>query len=140
MALPGNQNQIVPTFTGMSAGTETIVRNILNHASGVITGMILIWLATHGFSEKAAMAMGFSMSEVIGGLVASILTGGVSILWGLWQQRRGERALVNNTMMVAATGQVPELIARKASPEQIEAVNQSRLASIAPVPPAPPTK
>lgn len=129
---------IVPTFTGMPLATEAAVRNILNHAAGVITGMILLWLGLHGFNEKAAATLGFSLSELIGGLVASVLTGAATIAWGALQAKRSEKSLVNNTVAAALTGIVPVAIMAKASEVQAQAVSDSSTASVAAVPPLPP--
>lgn len=134
------KTQIVATFTGMPVGAETLVRNSLNHISGVATGMILIWLSQHGFSEHAANAIGFSISEIVGALVASIIGGGASILWGWWQAHRTKLQLVNNTVAAALTGVVPIAIAKEATETQAAAIDASPTATIAPIPPAPPVK
>lgn len=129
---------IVPTFTGMSLATETAIRNVLNHAAGVITGMILLWLGTHGFSEHAAQLLGLSLTDLIGGLVASVLTGGATIFWGWLQSKRSEKSLVNNTVAAALTGVVPVAIMAKASEAQAQAVSDSPTATVADIVPLPP--
>lgn len=130
--------QAIPTFTGMPVGAETVLRNSLNHFSGVITGIILIWLSKNGFNEHAANALGFSLSEVIGGLVASVLTGGATIAWGWWQSHRTQLSLVNNTIAAALTGVVPLAIASKATLRQAAAIDQSEIATVGAIVPLPP--
>ena len=108
-------DKVIPTFSGMSVGAETIVRNILIKLSGAVTGIILFQLAKYGMTEQAGAALGVSFSMLISELVASVLFGVAAIAWGWWQARRSSLAVINNTIRAAITGKVPDAIYRKAS-------------------------
>lgn len=76
-------------------------------------------------------------------LIAQVFVGvavtGIATKLGFSAQQKSELTVVANTIEAAASGQVPEAIAAKATPNQVTRMEQSpaTIVAVAPLPPAP---
>lgn len=120
----------VPTVTGNPA-TDTIIRNAIIGMSGAAAGVIVTWLNSHGFNDP-------NLSLMISGAIAAVLSMLAATIWGWWSTLQSQKAIVNNTVHAALTGEVPVSVMAKATIAQAVAVDQSPRATVVLKPAGPP--
>jgi hypothetical protein len=105
---------IVPSITG-NPMLDTALRNGIITASAALAAIIVTWLNSKGFSDP-------NLTLLVSGAIASVLTAIAAIAWGIWQTRKSQQAIVNNTVHAALTGEVSAAIVAQATPEQAKAI------------------
>lgn len=128
MSNPGNNNapSMIPTITGNPA-IDTLLRNAIISLAAGLTGILVTWLNSHGIKDP-------NLTVVLSGAIVSALVAVAGIVWGIWQTRQSQQAIVNNTIHAALTGEVSQAVAAKATVEQATAIEASPVASVAPAP------
>lgn len=113
---------LVPTVTG-NATVDTALRNLTITLSAAVTAMIMTFLNQHGFNDP-------NLTLLISGAVASTITAIAAIAWGIWSTRQSQKAIINNTVHAALTGEVSAAIISKATPAQAQAIDAAPNATV----------
>jgi len=124
--------KILPSITG-NAMVDTAIRYGAATIGAGIVAWAASWAAQHGFKIPDKDTLAIYTQIASGGVVM-----GGAILWGLVSTKKSEATVVANAVQSAATGQVPEAIAAKATLQQLRAVNAAPNATVAPIAPAKP--
>lgn len=128
------QNKILPSFFA-SAKTDTVLRYTAGAIGGAIIGWGAGWAKTRGWYVPGQDVLNLA-AQGIGGLVVVAVVARL----GVNSVTKSELAVTNNTIRAAITGEVPQLIADKATSTQIEHIEASPIATVSAAPPMPAIK
>lgn len=114
-----DNKQILPAITG-NAMADTAIRYAAATIGAGAVGIGAGWAKAHGYHVPNSDALAL-YGQIAGGLVILV----AACIMGLRATRNSEAAVVANAIQSAATGLIPQAIARKATPEQQTTIQQS---------------
>lgn len=120
---------VVPTVTG-NPKYDTALGYFAVHVGMILAASCVAWMDAHGFDTKALAKDGIDLTVLISGTIVGIILSVAAWVWGQYRTKWSQKAIVDNTVHAALTGEVPVAIISKATIAQAQAVEASPTASV----------
>jgi len=127
-------NNILPSFFA-TAKRDVVARYAAGALGGAIVAWAAGWASARGWYVPSKDILDM-MAQGLGGVILVV----VATKLGVDAVDKSEKAVVNNTVRAAITGEVPQVIAEKATATQRDHIEASPNSIVVAVPPMPAVK